>query len=343
MTYLRNAWYAASWEHQLGNAPLPVTMLEEFIVLFRDASGAIQALEDRCPHRFAPLSRGKISGDVIACGYHGLEFAGSGQCVRNPHGKGAIPNALRVRTYPVTVHCGMVWVWMGDEARADRSVLPKFPDLEGKQFTWVYGQLDVAANYELVIDNLLDLTHVEFLHPFLASPGNSERTRFRAEQRGDEVSAYYDVTDEPITGLFRLLWEGEEERANLIAYMHWQAPTNLLLDNAMSTSDIVGADDPHVQVIHLLTPVSQNATRYFWAAGRNRAHDNAQISEMLHFGTQSAFENEDEPMIQAVRSRMSSNDLFAHQPALIPTDEAGVRARRVLARLIAAESGDAPR
>ena len=77
--------------------------------------------------------------------------------------------------------------------------------------------------------------------------------------------------------------------------------------------------------------------------GRNRAHDNAQISEMLHFGTQSAFENEDEPMIQAVRSRMSSNDLFAHQPALIPTDEAGVRARRVLARLIAAESGDAPR
>jgi vanillate O-demethylase monooxygenase subunit len=337
---LHNAWYAASWNHELGEGPLAMTLLEQPVVLFRDSGGKIRALEDRCPHRFAPLSRGRVNGDVIVCGYHGLEFGGDGHCVRNPHGKGVIPNALQVRTYPVAVHCGMIWVWMGQAARADRALLPAFPDLESDRFAWVYGQLDVAANYELVIDNLLDLTHVEFLHPFLASPGNSERTRFRAEQHGDMVSAYYDVQQEPITGLFRLLWEGKEETANLVAYMHWQAPTNLMLDNAMSTNEVVGDDDPHVQVIHLLTPVSENLTRYFWAAGRNRELDNAQISEMLHFGTQGAFENEDEPMIQAVRSRMNSNDLFAHKPALIPTDEAGVRARRILARLIAEERAE---
>ena len=341
MSYLRNAWYAAGWDRELATAPLAVTALDEPLVLFRDTSGAVQALEDRCPHRFAPLSRGKVNGDTIACGYHGLTFASDGHCIRNPHGKGTIPNALRVRAYPVTVHCGMIWVWMGDATKADKAKLPAFPDLEGNRFSWVYGQLDVAANYELVIDNLLDLTHVEFLHPFLASPGNSERTQFRAEQTGDQVSAYYDVMDEPITGLFRLLWEGDEERANLIAYMHWQAPTNLMLDNGMSTKDTVAEDDPRVQVIHLLTPMSQNSTRYFWAAGRNRARDNEQISQMLHFGTQTAFENEDEPMIQAVRNRMTSNDLFAHKPALIPTDEAGVRARRILARMIAEEQAAA--
>lgn len=338
---MQNAWYAASWDHLLGDGPLAMTLLEQPVILFRDSGGQIRALEDRCPHRFAPLSRGRVNGDVIVCGYHGLEFGGDGHCVRNPHGKGAIPKALQVRTYSVAVHCGMIWVWMGDAARADAARLPAFPDFESDRFAWVYGQLDVAANYELVIDNLLDLTHVEFLHPFLASPGNSERTRFRAEQRGDEVSAYYDIQNEPITGLFRLLWEGEDARANLIAYMHWQAPTNLLLDTGMSTKDIVGEDDPRIQVIHLLTPASDNKTRYFWAAGRNRAHDNEEISGMLHFGTQSAFENEDEPMIQAVRSRMTSNDLFAHNPALIPTDEAGVRARRILARLIAAEQAEA--
>lgn len=335
--YLKNAWYAASWEQDLGAAPVAVTMLDEPIVLFRDTGGKVNALQDTCPHRFAPLSRGQVRGDVIVCGYHGLEFAGNGLCVRNPHGKGVIPNALHVRTYPVAHHCGMIWVWIGRPDRADPALLPSFPDLAGDRFTWVHGQLDVAANYELIIDNLLDLSHVEFLHPFLASPGNSERTRYRAEQRGDQVSAYYDVENEPISGLFQLLWTGDAQVANLIAYMHWQAPTNLSLDNGMSTSAVVGEDDPRVQVIHLLTPQSEGKTRYFWAAGRNCAHGNDQISQMLRFGTQNAFENEDEPMIQAVRSRMHSNDLFAHKPALIATDEAGVRARRVLARLIAEE------
>ena len=340
MSYLRNCWYAASWDHELGVEPVAITVLDEPVVLFRSGDGEVRALQDTCPHRFAPLSRGRIKGSVIACGYHGLEFDGMGRCVRNPHGKGVIPNALSVRAFPVAMHCGMIWIWMGEADRADRSRLPSFPDREGDHFAWVHGQLDVSANYELVIDNLLDLTHVEFLHPFLASPGNSERTRFRAEQRGDEVSAYYDVEGEPISGLFRLLWDGKEDTANLIAYMHWQAPSNLLLETAMSVQKEVGETDPRVQIIHLLTPASEDKTRYFWAAGRNLARDDDQISQMLHFGTQSAFENEDEPMIQAVRSRMKSNDLMAHNPALIATDEAGVRARRILARQISQERQD---
>jgi vanillate O-demethylase monooxygenase subunit len=90
--------------------------------------------------------------------------------------------------------------------------------------------------------------------------------------------------------------------------------------------------------VHLLTPETEDTTHYFWAAGRNRQHGNPQVSGMLHFGTQNAFENEDEPMIQAVRSRMRSNDLFAHKPALLPMDEAAVRARRILAGMIAAEN-----
>lgn len=341
MPYLRNAWYAAGWSRDLGDTPLARTFHDQPVMLFRGADGTPAALYDSCPHRFAPLSLGKVKGDRIACGYHGLEFGQNGRCLHNPHGKGGIPDALSVRAYPLAEKYGMLWIWMGETDRADPALLPALPGLEDPALSWVHGQLHVQANYELVIDNLLDLTHVEFLHPFLASPGNAERTVFRAEQRGEDVSAYYDVKSEPITALFRILWEGDDAVGDIHAYMHWQAPSNLYLDTGMSPQGQDTWSGALIPTVHLLTPETADSTHYFWGAGRNRCHDSAEVSGMLHFGTQNAFENEDEPMIRAVRSRMRSNDLFAHKPALLPMDEAAVRARRVLAKKIAGEQDEA--
>jgi phenylpropionate dioxygenase-like ring-hydroxylating dioxygenase large terminal subunit len=335
MTFLRNAWYAAGWSRDLGLEPLARTMLGEPLVLFRTADGAAHALRDSCPHRFAPLSLGKVKGDRIACPYHGLEFDGSGRCVRNPHGKGVTPASLSVPSHPLTERYGMVWVWMGETDKADPAKLAQIPRLEDDAYSWISGSLHVQANYQLVLDNLLDLTHVEFLHPMLASEGNSDRTTARFEQDGDSVRALYDVVDEPITGLFQILWESEARTAGLHAYMHWHAPSSLFLDTGMISDEPDGG--PKIPTVHFLTPESEDTTHYFWAAGRNRQHGNEQVSGMLHFATQNAFENEDEPMIRAVRSRMRSNDLFAHKPALLPMDEAAVRARRVLDRLMADE------
>lgn len=337
MTYLKNAWYAAGWTHEFQDAPVARTILEDPVVLFRTEDGGINALRDACPHRFAPLSLGKLAGDRIICPYHGLEFSGSGACLRNPHGKGVVPGSLAVRSYPLAERYGMVWIWMGDADKADITALPHIPRLEEEGFTWIHGQLHVNTNYELVVDNLLDLTHVEFLHPILASPGNSSRTTFRCEHEGDLVRAFYDVKDEPITGLFQILWNSPATTADLHAYMHWHYPANLYLDTGMLSPE---ANDggPKIPTVHFLTPETGDSTHYFWAAGRNRQHENQEVAGMLHFGTQNAFENEDEPMIRAVRSRMRSNDLFAHHPALLPMDEAGVRARRILSAKIAAEN-----
>lgn len=335
MTFLRNAWYAAGWSSDLGFEPLARTMLDEPVVLFRTEDGEAHALRDACPHRFAPLSLGKVTADRIACPYHGLEFDGSGKCVRNPHGKGTTPASLAVPSYPVSERYGMVWVWMGDKDQADPAKVADIPRLEDEAYSWISGSLHVQANYQLVLDNLLDLTHVEFLHPMLASEGNSERTAARFEQDGDIVRALYDVADEPITGLFQILWESEASTAGLHAYMHWHAPSSLYLDTGMISDEPDGG--PKIPTVHFLTPETEDTTHYFWAAGRNRQHGNEQVSGMLRFATQNAFENEDEPMIRAVRSRMRSNDLFAHKPALLPMDEAAVRARRVLDRRIADE------
>ncbi len=335
MTFLKNAWYAAGWGADIASAGVARTFLGEPVFLFRETSGTVCALYDACPHRFAPLSLGKLTGTGVICPYHGLEFDGTGKCIRNPHGRGATPGGLAVRSFPTIERFGMVWIWMGDPALADAACLPPLERMERPDLSWIYGQLHVDANYELVIDNLLDLSHVEFLHPLLASPGNSARTVFRAEEKDGVVSAYYDVSDEPITGLFQILWTDSAETARLHAYMHWHAPANLELDTGMISGEADGG--PKIPTVHLLTPETEGTTHYFWAAGRNRQHGNEQVSGMLHFGTQNAFENEDEPMIRAVRSRMRSNDLFAHKPALLPIDKAAVLARRILQARIAAE------
>lgn len=342
MSYLRQCWYAAGWCGEFADTPVARTILERPIVFYRGESGACVALDDRCPHRFAPLSRGRRSGDRIVCGYHGLEFDATGRCVHNPHAGGSLPAALSVSTYPLVERYGMVWIWMGRADAADPDRIPALPVLEDPALSWVHGQLHVSANYELVIDNLLDLTNVEFLHPFLAASGNAARTQFKAQQDGDRVTAIYTIAGEPISGLFQLLWDGDETTADMHAHMHWQAPSNLHLDVGMHAPGRAPAEGALIPSVHLLTPETEDSTHYFWAAGRNRRHGDEQISGMLHYGTQNAFENEDEPMIRAVRSRMGSNDLFAHRPALLSIDEAAVRARRVLKRLIDAEAAAAP-
>ena len=316
-------------------------ILDTPVVIFRGEDGHFSALEDRCPHRFAPLSLGRVDGNTISCAYHGLAFDKEGRCVLNPHGRGNIPHALAVDSYPLAEKQGMLWIWMGERRRAEEARLPDFPVLDEEGLAWVRGEIEVGSHYELVVDNLLDLSHVEFLHPFLATPGTARKMQFRAEQEGDRVAACYDIPAQPVTALFRLLWDGDDELGDMRSYMYWQAPSNMWLDTRFTGC---GDDFDHaaaVPTLHLLTPQNENSTRYYWAAGRNRRLDDTDLSAMIHDGIEQAFAQEDEPIIRAVRSRMSSNDLFAQKPALLPIDEAAVRVRRILSAKIVAETAEA--
>ncbi len=164
MSFITQSWYAALWADELRDAPIRKTYLDNPVVLYRGAAGQPIALADSCPHRFAPLSRGKLHGDAIGCPYHGLRFGADGRCVHNPHGP--VPSVARVRSYPLREHAGLLWIWMGT---GDPE--PSLPDVElltDDSWAWVHESLSVKGNYQLVIDNLLDLTHVDFMHPFLS-------------------------------------------------------------------------------------------------------------------------------------------------------------------------------
>jgi phenylpropionate dioxygenase-like ring-hydroxylating dioxygenase large terminal subunit len=161
--FLRNAWYTALWSNELRDNPVAKILLNEKIVLFRSVAGHVGALEDCCCHRAAPLSLGEISGEYLACGYHGLKFNTSGQCVEVP-GQTHVPSGAKVRSYPVLEKWNVVWIWMGDPSKADPGRIPDMPWLSDPKWATTPGRLHVKSSYQFIVDNLLDLTHVSHVH-----------------------------------------------------------------------------------------------------------------------------------------------------------------------------------
>ena len=162
--FLRNCWYAAGWSRDFAPEAISgLTILDEPIVVYRKSDGEVVALQDRCPHRFAPLSMGRREGDDLRCMYHGLKFAPSGRCIEIP-GQAKIPPQACVRSYPTVDKHSIAWIWMGDPARVDDSLIPNFVGVDDPQWSMKPGRMDYNANYILINDNLLDLSHIAFLH-----------------------------------------------------------------------------------------------------------------------------------------------------------------------------------
>jgi phenylpropionate dioxygenase-like ring-hydroxylating dioxygenase large terminal subunit len=164
---------------EVGRQPLGRIMLNEPVVLFRTEKGAVVALEDRCIHRRFPLHKGTLIGDTLQCGYHGLVFDCSGNCIRVP-GQAQIPKAAAIRSYPLVERWGWVWIWMGDAAVADRTPLTDFHWLEDPECGAKAERLYIKSDYRLILDNLLDLSHLTFVHPAtIASAANVEEAHVK--------------------------------------------------------------------------------------------------------------------------------------------------------------------
>src|SRR5262249_42338861 len=128
--FLKNCWYVAAIDDELIDGKLlSRTLLGQPVLLYRGESGQPFALNDRCPHRGALLSRGRLEGDAVRCMYHGIKFDGSGKCVQIP-GQDMIPPKLRVPGYPVAQRGPFIWIWMGDAAKADPGLIVDLPYLE---------------------------------------------------------------------------------------------------------------------------------------------------------------------------------------------------------------------
>ncbi|NNL84851.1 MAG: aromatic ring-hydroxylating dioxygenase subunit alpha [Myxococcales bacterium] len=329
--YLRNAWYMAAWSHELGREFLTRTILDENIVLFRDAEGTATALVDRCPHRFAPLSRGRLVEDGVQCGYHGLTFDPHGHCIRNALDS-KVPRA-KIRHFSLCERDHIVWLWAGDPEYPDAKLVPDFSYITDPELKGIYGLSTFRANYELVTDNLMDLSHVEFLHPALGG-ALLEGGQHTVDVKGNRVYSNWRTQDVPNTVSLEMWYPTHGKHIDHSFDMRWDPPANIYLGVGATLTGRPREEGFTLPSAHLLTPETEASTHYFWHGALAKEHPQS-LDDMRKIFTD-AFDREDAPMLEAVQRNMDG-DFWSLRPIMLATDAGAVRARRVLTKLIEEE------
>ena len=332
--FLRNCWYVAGYTEEATSTPLARTILDQPLVIFRTESGAVVALDNSCPHRFAPLDKGSVVGEQIQCAYHGLRFDRTGACARLPSGEAAPPRA-QVRSYPLVERHALLWIWMGDSERADRGLIPDFAYLEDPGYGWYNGYIYTQANYQLVIDNLLDLSHAEFLHPILASKGWIRRNQQRIEQTGETITVHNVAENSRVVPIMAMVMPHLSATGTNVHLARWDAPSliRLALEFYSEGGDII------IPAAHFATPETQGSTHYFARSAHGWEIDNPQVTAQYGAGIQHVFQSEDIPILEAQQRHLGDQDLMSQHPAVLPGDSAAIRARRLLARRIRDDAG----
>lgn len=302
------------------------------------------ALLDRCPHRFAPLSAGTVlPGDRLQCLYHGLAFDASGACVLNPHGTGVIPAAARVAPFPVVEKHSLVWIWMGQRAPTpetipDFSCFDEVPPLHVTR----RDHLVMAANYELITDNLLDLSHTSFLHDGILGNQDTIVADMTVTADGETVMVGRALYDSVIPGLFRPLVPADMERVDKWNTIRWSPPGCMLIRTGVCRPGTEQSEGTGFHGVHLLTPETGRTTHYLFAAVRWNVltqgdEENARIQEHLSTLRRFAFVEQDAPIIET-QQRTLDRCGDALRPVMLSIDAGPVRYRRIIERLLRADS-----
>jgi phenylpropionate dioxygenase-like ring-hydroxylating dioxygenase large terminal subunit len=338
MPFVRNCWYPAAWSHEVGRALVARTMLGEKVVLYRTEAGAPVALEDRCCHKFLPLSLGKLKGDTVECGYHGLTYDPSGACIRVP-GQLRIPPQARVHSYRAVDHLGLVWIWPGNPTMADRGKLFQLPPYGAPGWTANRGPYThIKAAYQHLIDNLLDPAHVSFVH--LSTLGSSSMADIPVETRddGDIVTVIRWTLDQPPVPIFRAF----REIANNVdrwQYYQFYPPSISVTDFGigplgMGHSDADRDKGLRIHSCHFIAPETERSSHYFWMQIRNFAHGDEAVSVKMTEQFIMAF-SEDKAVLEAVQ--VAQDEAPSRLSVRIAIDNGPQRSRRIVERLILAE------
>jgi phenylpropionate dioxygenase-like ring-hydroxylating dioxygenase large terminal subunit len=331
--FLRNQWYVAAFPSEVTDKPLARTICNEPLVLFRGEDGKVGVVSDRCPHRQAPLSSGDVIGNDIRCGYHGIAFRRDGACAHVP-GDLPIPRNFRVASYPVIEKHGFIYIWLG-EKDADPSLLPDYFENDDPNWKGVPGYLHIKANYQLMVDNILDLTHVVFVHKTTLAGGGVTETPLEVEVTDDRVRAHrimFNVDTAPIYRAAR----GYNDKIDRWQIFEWQPP---MFCKVTLGARPAGADTPLREPVHVVvnsfTPETDNTVHYFWSTARNWAIDDEKVTELYRSMIDMAF-REDAAITARQQELIDSNPAG---PVFVnfAFDRAGQSARRIVNRMISEE------
>jgi vanillate O-demethylase monooxygenase subunit len=317
-------------------------IVDEPVVLFRSAEGAPIALEDRCCHRQAPLSMGKLTGNIVQCPYHGLQFDTTGKCVKVPS-QDMVPASARVRSYPVVEKNHWIWLWPGDPAKADPALIEDFHWMDDPAWRFGGSYLHVEGNYQLVIENLLDTTHLPFLHPDTLGTDAFARSEFDVKREGDRITVSRWLMNE-LPAPFHQQMGGFADGIKVDRWQitHFGPPCFVKLDVGSAPVGAGARQGDRSKGVNMwnlnaITPETEKTAHYFWAQAYNFRLNEPWVSNMLRAQIHTIF-LQDMAIIQAQQKNM---DLGPSAVTNLGQDKAWLAMRNIVQRLFSEEQGKA--
>ena len=335
--YVRNRWYVAALSEELTDRPLGRVMMDEPVVLYRLADGTPVALEDRCLHRQAPLSLGWVEGDHLRCCYHGLLFDRDGGCIEVP-GQTAIPPNDGIGRYEVREQQGFIFVWMGEEGRSEATDPYDFPWGGKEGWRGLYAQFHAKCNWQLLVDNLLDVSHIAYAHrTTIGASGVADGARTKTERDGEKVVVtrwMFDIDPAP-THVAATGYNGKVDRWQRVEF----TPPGFIWLKVGIAKAGSGAEKGETEgilldrhTLHVITPESDGTCHYFWSTAHAATSVTPEQEKMIYDQSVLAFK-EDLVILEGQQTRRDSD-----RPTIdINADAGAAQARLVLDRLMQVE------
>ena len=336
--FLNNAWYVAALSPDVGRTLKPARLLSQAIMLYRTQDGAPVALEDACPHRKLPLSMGRLKGDAVECGYHGLTFDCSGKCI-DAATQERIPPFAVVRSYPVCDRYGLLWIWMGEPDRAKVDDILNIENYSSPGWHTTQGdRMELACHYLWMVDNLLDPSHVAWVHRGSFAGAGTDNTPMQISSDDQGVMCSRWMLNQPPPPFYAPLvkFSGHADRLQHYEMRYPSLGINMGIYTPAGKGGpgMVHGPDTYVMVsYHFLTPVDEDNTLYFWLQHRNTDAQDEGITERVAAGARVAFE-EDRAILEAVHRGMKNK---TGKTTGLMLDASANRFRKGLADRMAAE------
>ncbi|ADG17333.1 Rieske (2Fe-2S) iron-sulfur domain protein [Paraburkholderia atlantica] len=340
----KNAWYVACMPDEVADKPLGRQICGEPMVFYRNAEGAVVALEDFCPHRGAPLSLGFVRDGTLVCGYHGLEMGCQGKATGMPGQR--VNGFPSIRSFPVIERYGFVWVWPGDAAKADAAKLHHLEWAESAEWAYGGGLYHIRCDYRLMIDNLMDLTHETYVHANSIGQKEIDEAAPKTVAEGDTVRTSRFMENVAAPPFWKMALRGnglaDDVPVDRWQICHFTPPSHVLIEVGVAHAGHGGYHAPADKkassiVVDFITPETETSIWYFWGMARNFRPDDAALTASIREGQGKIF-SEDLEMLE----RQQQNLLRWPERNLLKLniDAGGVMSRRVIDRLVAQERAE---
>ena len=335
--YPRNMWWCAAHRDEVTETPMSRWLLEKPVVLYRTADGTPVALDNRCPHRWAPLSEGRVIDDELVCPYHGMRFGTDGVCTLIPT-QNSIPKSARVQSYPIKEAGAFLWIWMGDPDKIDREPEDMGYSVD-PDWSFVNGYMEVDANWVLIRENVLDLTHIAFLHANTFKQNDWDNVP-EVTVEGETIVYRQDFAPSPLSPLFCAGF-GFEEGKVVKREQEGRMPSLAISFSDWIIHDIDAQPGDRVDFLmrgcHIVTPSQRGKTHYFWGAAFDVPGIPEDVAEKTKANVVAAF-NEDKDLLQQVQANVAADPRGLDFTELnLGADQAGIRVRQLLKRKLDAE------